>query len=191
MTEVAESPAEDPAAAPEKAAPLAEGVPAPPEPEVGNTISYDDYLAQKARPDSAAFRPVAERKLDANEFAGKAAAMVKDSEEFMNMGREKTLKKKGKNGKKEKQTLVVKFRAKAWVGEGDRGDGGGRGGRGEGRGRGSYGGRGGRDGGEGRGGRQEGGWGRGAGRGPNWRYTHAHTRLFNGDTCLLSQDCSV
>ena len=101
MTEVAKSPAEDPAAAPEKAAPPAEEVPAP-EPEVDNTISYDDYLAQKARPDSTASRPVAERKLDTNEFAGKAAATVKDSEEFMNMGGGKKLKKKGENGKKEK-----------------------------------------------------------------------------------------
>ena len=120
---------------------------------------------------------------------------MKDSEEFMNMGRGKKLKKKGNNGKKKKQMLVVEFRAKALVREGDRGDGGGRSGRGEGRGRDSYGGRGGRDGGEGRGGRREGGCGRGArrgaGRGPNWRYTHAHTRLFNGGTCLLSQDCSV
>ena len=44
VTQVAESPTEDPAAAPEKAAPPAEEVPAP-EPKVDSTISYDDYLA--------------------------------------------------------------------------------------------------------------------------------------------------
>ena len=94
MTEVAKSPAEDPAAAPKKVAPPAEEVPAP-EPEMDNTISYNNYLTQKRRPDSAAFRPFTEHKLVANKFAGKAATTVKDSKEFMNMGRGKKLKKKG------------------------------------------------------------------------------------------------
>lgn len=161
--EAAHAPAEDPVAANggKEEAPTAAPAPAP-EPEVDNTVSYEDYLAQKARPDSVAFRPVAERELDTSEFTGKAAGAKKETEAFIAMGGGKKLKKKG-TAKKGKETLALEFKVKAKVGaESDRD----RGGRREGGGRYDGGGRGGRDGGRGgrdgdRGGRREGGRGRG------------------------------
>lgn len=135
-----------------------------PEPE-DNTMSYDEYLASKARPDSEAFASLSIREVD-NEFAGKAAAAPKKEAEvaFLQMGGKKGPRKKG-SGKKEKTTLVVDFKVKSATGEdrgGDRGggrrDGGDRGGRRDGGGGGDRGGR--RDGGGG--GRRDGG-GRGGG----------------------------
>ena len=189
--EEANVPEEDPTADaeedPEKT-PTAEQPEPEPEPEVDNTISYEEYLAQKARPDSAAFQPVQERQLDVNEFASKAARSKKETEkqEFMQMGEGKKMRKKG-TGKKEKKTLALDFRSPGRGGRGggeygQDGRGGGRGGRGYGSGRGGRGGgyeggrggrgggyeggRGGRGGGYeggrgGRGGRHEGGRGRG------------------------------
>ena len=57
-------------------------------------MSYEDYLAQKARPDSQAFKQLESRDVD-NEFAGKAAAKKEEGAGFMQMGGEKQLKKKG------------------------------------------------------------------------------------------------
>ncbi|KAL3763496.1 hypothetical protein ACHAWU_009180, partial [Discostella pseudostelligera] len=70
-----------------------------PEPE-DNTMSYDEYLAQKSRPDSEAFKPLEERAVD-NEFAGKVSAK-KETEDFLVMGGGKQPKKKGSGAKKEK-----------------------------------------------------------------------------------------
>ncbi len=93
-----------------------------PEPE-DNTMSYDEYLAQKARPDTEAFKPLEERAVE-NEFAGKAAAK-KETEDFLVMGGGKHPKKKG-SGKKEKETLVLDFKVKSAISDdrGDRGGGG-------------------------------------------------------------------
>jgi plasminogen activator inhibitor 1 RNA-binding protein len=96
-----------------------------PEP-VDNTISYDEYVATKAKPDSALFKPVETREVD-NEFAGKAAAK-KEEVDFLVMGGGKQLKKKGT--KKEKQTLVLDFKVKNAISDDrrreERRDGGGR-----------------------------------------------------------------
>lgn len=93
-----------------------------PEPE-DNTMSYDDYVAQKARPDTEAFKPLEERAVE-NEFSGKAAAK-KETEDFLVMGGGKQPKKKG-SGKKEKETLVLDFKVKSAISDdrGDRGGGG-------------------------------------------------------------------
>ena len=132
-----------------------------PEPEEDKTMSYDEYIASKARPDSAAFKPIAERTVE-NEFAGKARSR-KEEEDFLVMGGGKQPKKKGQK-KDEKEKLVLDFKVKSATGDdrggrrdgrrdGERrGSGGGRDGRRDGR-------RGGRGGGGGRGGR--GGGGRG------------------------------
>jgi len=153
-----------------------------PEPEI-NTISYEDYLASKQRPDNEVFQPINERKGDDDDFfsKGKGQSKVEKEEDFF-------AKSGGKQKRERKQKDVdssavdlLGFRA-GGRGDGGRGRGRGRGGRegrgrgrnegrnggrGEGRGRGR--GRGGRDGGgrgsRGRGGRDGGRGARGAGRG--------------------------
>ena len=90
-----------------------------PEPEEDKTLSYEEYLAQKARPDSEAFKPLESREVD-NEFAGKAAAK-KETEDFLVMGGGKGPRKKG-SGKKEKEKLVLDFKVKSAISE-DRGGG--------------------------------------------------------------------
>ncbi|KAL3782328.1 hypothetical protein ACHAWO_011257 [Cyclotella atomus] len=134
-----------------------------PEPEEDKTMSYEEYMASKARPDSAAFKPVAERTVE-NEFAGKSGSR-KDEEDFLVMGGGKQLKKKGQK-KDGKEKLVLDFKVKSATGGDDRGprrDG--RGDRGGDR-RGSGGGRDGRrDGRRDRGGRGGVRGGRGGGRG--------------------------
>ena len=159
-----------------------------PEPE-DNTISYDEYLAMKARPDSEAFKPLEARKVE-NEFTGKASAK-KETEDFLVMGGGKQPKKKGL-AKKEPEKLLLDFKIKSAITddreggrrrEGGGRDGGGRDGGGGGRREGGErrdgrGGRGGRSGGDrgdrgDRGGRRErggrggvgGGGGGGGGRG--------------------------
>lgn len=132
-----------------------------PEP-VDNTMSYEEYLATKADPDSELFKPVEVREVE-NEFSGKAAAK-KETEDFLVMGGGKQLKKKGTK-KSAKETLVLDFKVKNAISEDRRRegkrDGGGRrdggGGRREGGGR--------RDGGRQRGAR--GGGGRGGKVDPN------------------------
>jgi plasminogen activator inhibitor 1 RNA-binding protein len=79
-----------------------------PEPE-DTTMSYEEYLATKAKPDTEAFAALEIREVE-NEFAGKAASK-KEEEDFMMMGSGKQLKKKG-TGKKEKQTLDLGFKVK-------------------------------------------------------------------------------
>lgn len=105
----------------EETAPVAEEK--EPEPEEDKTLSYEEYLAQKARPDSEAFKPLESREIE-NEFAGKASSK-KVSEDFLVMGGGKQPKKKGA-GKKEKETLVLDFKIKSSIGGDDRGDRGGR-----------------------------------------------------------------
>lgn len=57
-----------------------------PEPEPEEvTISYDDYVASKVRPDTAAFKSLEVRDVE-NEFAGKAASSKAQDETFMQMG---------------------------------------------------------------------------------------------------------
>lgn len=90
-----------------------------PEPEEDKTLSYEEYLAQKALPDSEAFKPLESREVD-NEFAGKAAAK-KETEDFLVMGGGKGPRKKG-SGKKEKEKLVLDFKVKSAITE-DRGGG--------------------------------------------------------------------
>jgi len=86
-----------------------------PEPE-DNTVSYEEYLASKAVPDTEAFAALEVRAVE-NEFAGKAAAKKDEEEGFMQMGGGKQPKKKG-TGKKEKQSLDLTFKVK----RPDRGD---------------------------------------------------------------------
>lgn len=131
-----------------------------PEPE-DNTISYEEYLANKAKPDSVAFKALESRDIE-NEFAGKSSSK-KVSEDFLKMGNDKALRKKG-SGKNEKETLLVDFKIKSAIAGGDDRGGGrdrGEGGRGGGRGGGDRGRReGGRGGGGDRGGRGGGDRGR-------------------------------
>lgn len=82
-----------------------------PEPEE-ITMSYDEYMAQKAKPDSEAFKALESREVD-NEFAGKAAAK-KEEADFLVMGGGKGLRKKGA-GKKEKEKLVLDFKVKSAI----------------------------------------------------------------------------
>ncbi|KAL7468828.1 hypothetical protein ACHAXS_009064, partial [Conticribra weissflogii] len=129
------------------------------EPE-DKTMSYDEYLKQKQRPDSDLFKPREAPSVE-NEFAGKTG-MKKEEEDFLVMGSGKAMRKRG-GEKKEKQTLVLDFKVKSATSDdrGGRRDGRRDGGRG-GRGGGDRGGRGGGD----RGGRRErGGRGRGGGKG--------------------------
>jgi plasminogen activator inhibitor 1 RNA-binding protein len=129
-----------------------------PEPEEDKTLSYEEYMAMKAKPDSVAFKPIQERAVE-NEFAGKAAAR-KEEEDFLVMGGGKQLKKKGQK-KDEKAKLVLDFKVKS-VGGDDRGPR--RDGRGDRRGSGGGGRDGRRDGRRDRGGRGGGGrGGRGGG----------------------------
>jgi hypothetical protein len=116
-------------------------------------MSYDEYLAMKAKPDSEVFKPLEERKVD-NEFLGKAATK-KETEDFLVMGGGKQPKKKG-SVKKEPEKLVLDFKIKSAITPTDDRNGGGREGR--------------RDGGRG-GGRWDGGErnGRGGGRGGDRR----------------------
>ena len=79
-----------------------------PEP-VDNTMSYEEYMASKAKPDSAHFKPVETREVE-NEFAGKTAAK-KEGVDFLVMGGGKQLKKKGTK-KAAKETLVLDFKVK-------------------------------------------------------------------------------
>lgn len=121
-------------------------------------MSYDEYLAMKAKPDSEVFKPLEERKVD-NEFLGKAATK-KETEDFLVMGGGKQPKKKG-SVKKEPEKLVLDFKIKSAITPTDDRNGGGREGRRDG---------GGRDGGRG-GGRRDGGErnGRGGGGGGDHR----------------------
>ena len=82
-----------------------------PEPEE-ITMSYDEYMAQKAKPDSEAFKALESREVD-NEFTGKAAAK-KEEADFLVMGGGKGLRKKGA-GKKEKEKLVLDFKVKSAI----------------------------------------------------------------------------
>jgi len=129
--------------------------PEPEEPEE-ITISYEEYLAGKARPDSQAFQPVKEREVE-NEFAGKAAGAGKQTGDFLKMGGDRQPKKKG-TGKNQKETIVLDLKFKKIQVDGGDDRGGDRGGRGGDRG-GDRGGRGGDRGGD-RGARREGGGGR-------------------------------
>ena len=136
------------------------------EPE-DKTLSYDEYLQQKQRPDSDLFKP-REAPTVENEFAGKAG-VKKVEEDFLVMGSGKAMRKRGAE-KKEKQTLVLDFKVKSAITE-DRGDRGRReGGRDGRRDGGRGGGRGGDRGDRGRGGgdrggrRERGAGGRGGGR---------------------------
>jgi plasminogen activator inhibitor 1 RNA-binding protein len=118
-------------------------------------MSYDEYLAMKARPDSEAFKPLEARKVE-NEFVGKAPTK-KETEDFLVMGGGKQPRKKG-SAKKDPEKLMLDFKIKSAITNdregGQRRNGGGRdGGRGGGRreggerrdGRGGRGGRGGGD----------------------------------------------
>lgn len=89
-----------------------------PEPVEDKTMSYEEYMASKARPDSAAFKPVVERTVE-NEFAGKSGSR-KEEEDFLVMGGGKQLKKKGQK-KDEKEKLVIDFKVKSATGGDDRG----------------------------------------------------------------------
>lgn len=137
------------------------------EQEEDKTLSYDEYMKQKARPENELFAPVKERQVE-NEFAN-LQPKVAVAEDFLVMEGTKGRKKKGVRNV-EKKTLDVEFRVAASEKEHDRkprrdDDRRGRGGRsGDGRGRG--GGGGGRGRGDGRGrGRAEGRGVRGAGGG--------------------------
>ncbi len=149
----------------EEAAPVVvEDVEPEPEPE-DNTLSYEEYLAQKARPDHEAFAPLKERSAAEEDFFNKAAAKAKaEEEEYFSTGKQK---RKGGKGKKEeeegdKPVVELGFRVES----GSANDRGGRGGRGGGRGRDGGGRGGGREGGRGGGrGREGGRGGRGGGRG--------------------------
>jgi plasminogen activator inhibitor 1 RNA-binding protein len=136
--------------------------------EEDNTLTFDEYMKQKARPNSELFAPPKEREVT-NEFANvKAKAAVE--EEFLVMGTGTGRKKKGVKTV-EKKTVEVNFRVADSTEQdkrsnynkrdGDRRSSGGRGGRGYDK-RGSGRGRGG-DSGRGRGG--DSGRGRGGGRG--------------------------
>jgi len=132
-----------------------------PEPE-DNTLSYEEYIKTKVRPESSAFAPKEERSLS-NDFANVSAKVVVQ-EDFLVMGGAKQKKKRDKTKDKDK-SIQVGFRvAPSGANTGERGD------RRDGRGRGR-GGRGGRGrserdgGGRGRSERDGGGRGRGRGRG--------------------------
>ena len=130
-----------------------------PEPEEDKTMSYEEYMASKARPDSAAFKPVVERSVE-NEFAGKVGAK-KEEEDFLVMGGGKQPKKKGQKKDDKDKKLVLDFKVKSATGGDDRG--GRRDGRGDRRGSGGRDGR--RDGRRDRGRGGRGGRGGGGGRG--------------------------
>lgn len=80
---------------------------------VDNTISYEEYLETKAKPDSVAFKPLEMREITENEFTGKCG-VKKAEEEFLVMGGGKSLRRKG-SGKKEKETLVMDFKVKGAI----------------------------------------------------------------------------
>lgn len=89
------------------------------EQEEDKTMSYEEYMASKARPDSAAFKPVAERTVE-NEFSGKIGAR-KEEEDFLVMGGGKQLKKKGQKKDDKDKKLVLDFKVKSATGGDDRG----------------------------------------------------------------------
>lgn len=102
------------------------------------TLSYEDYLKQKQRPDSQLFAPLKLKAVVDDEFAGKSN-MVKLEEDFLVMGGGKSLRKKSTKKDTKLITVTPAFR----IGEkpsSDRRDkreggrGGGGGGRGDGRG---------------------------------------------------------
>lgn len=78
------------------------------EPPEDKTISYDEYLKTKARPDNANFAPVKEREVT-NEFANVKAAVAVEEDFFVKDGA-KGQKKKGVKTVDEKQTIEVGFR---------------------------------------------------------------------------------
>eukprot|EP00804_Cyclotella_cryptica_P007548 CCRYP_010631-RA/>CCRYP_010631-RA protein AED:0.05 eAED:0.05 QI:4427/1/1/1/0.66/0.5/4/256/290 len=88
-----------------------------PEPE-DKTLSYEEYLAIKSRPDSAAFKPLEERTVE-NEFAGKSVTR-KETEDFLVMGGGKQPKKKGQKKEEKKEKLILDFKVKSAISE-DRG----------------------------------------------------------------------
>lgn len=136
--------------------------------EVDNTISFEEYMQQKAVPGTQAFAPTQERQVD-NDFAN-VTASVATEKDFLVMG-DNTQKSRVREEKK-KQTIVAGFKVvnsdfqeeRRDEGRGGRGRGE-RGGRGE---RSERGGRGDR-GGRGRGDRGGRGRGRDGGRGPAGR----------------------
>lgn len=81
--------------------------------EVDNTITYEEYLAQKEEEvaESEEFKPIEMRELE-NEFAGlvgKKGRKEVESEDFLKMGKGKQPKKKG-GEKKDKEKIVPNFR---------------------------------------------------------------------------------
>ena len=77
------------------------------EPEEDKTLSYDEYMKQKARPDSELFAPPKEREVT-NEFANVKAKTATVEEEFLVMGTGTGRKKKGVKIV-EKKTVEVKL----------------------------------------------------------------------------------
>lgn len=138
-----------------------------PEPEEDKTMSYEEYLASKKGPETAAFKPVQEREVS-NEFAGMKLAKKDEEEDFLVMGGGKQKKSKQKKTDTKVSTITPEFRVASSSGDDRTRDGGGRGGRGRGgRGRDGGRGRGGSRDGRGRDGRGRGG--RGGGRGERGR----------------------
>eukprot|EP00542_Grammatophora_oceanica_P020590 CAMPEP_0194049342 /NCGR_PEP_ID=MMETSP0009_2-20130614/30408_1 /TAXON_ID=210454 /ORGANISM="Grammatophora oceanica, Strain CCMP 410" /LENGTH=274 /DNA_ID=CAMNT_0038695469 /DNA_START=52 /DNA_END=874 /DNA_ORIENTATION=+ len=79
------------------------------EPEI-ETVSYEEYMANKAKSDSQAFQPLKERKVQ-NEFAKVEAKKKTVTEDFLVMGEGKKDRKRGKNSKK--QAIDLGFRVKS------------------------------------------------------------------------------
>ena len=89
------------------------------EEEPDNTMTFEEYLASKAKPESDNFKSIKVREVD-DEFAGKMAKVAVE-EDFLVMGGGKNLRKKGGKAGKEKQSIDVGFRvAKPSSGGGDR-----------------------------------------------------------------------
>merc|ERR1712087_645066 len=94
------------------------------EPE-DNTMSYEEYLKSKAKPEEGILAPV-QKKDFVNEFEGKATHKVKNDEQFLVMGSGKALRKKGSGKKEDKKTIVPSFRVGEPNKRGERGERGGR-----------------------------------------------------------------
>ena len=89
------------------------------EEEPDNTMTFEEYMASKAKPESDNFKSIKVREVD-DEFSGKMAK-VAVKEDFLVMGGGKNLRKKGGNAGKEKQSIDVGFGvAKPSSGGGDR-----------------------------------------------------------------------
>eukprot|EP00566_Odontella_aurita_P015739 CAMPEP_0113596576 /NCGR_PEP_ID=MMETSP0015_2-20120614/40420_1 /TAXON_ID=2838 /ORGANISM="Odontella" /LENGTH=277 /DNA_ID=CAMNT_0000504121 /DNA_START=233 /DNA_END=1063 /DNA_ORIENTATION=- /assembly_acc=CAM_ASM_000160 len=71
-----------------------------PEPE-DKSMTYEEYLKSKQKPDSEAFASLSVKELDENnEFAGKAARAKAEEEDFLSTKGGKSLRKKGGKGNK-------------------------------------------------------------------------------------------